>query len=66
MLYCFLGGLDYIFGPILGSFLLTIFFEMLRGIQKYQQLFYSIILICIMLWIPNGILSIKLSKNKEK
>jgi branched-chain amino acid transport system permease protein len=66
MLYCFLGGLDYIFGPILGSFLLTIFFEMLRGIQKYQQVIYSIILICIMLWIPNGIFSIKLSKNKEQ
>ena len=66
MLYCFLGGLDYIFSPILGSFLLTIFFEMLRGIQKYQMLFYSIIIICIMLWVPNGIISIKLYKNKEQ
>lgn len=63
MLACFLGGLDYVFAPIVGSFLLTIFFEAFRDIQKYQLLFYSIIIICIMLWVPNGILSIKLFKK---
>lgn len=65
MLYCFLGGLDYILGPILGSFLLTISFELLVAIQKYQSLIYAIIIICLMLWLPNGIMSIKLPKKIE-
>lgn len=63
MLYCFLGGLDYIFGPILGSFLLIIIFELLQPIQKYQILIYAIIIICLSLWLPNGILSMKLPKK---
>ncbi len=63
MLYCFLGGLEYVFGPILGSFLLTMFFEVLRPIQKYQILIYAIIIICLSLWLPNGILSMKLPKK---
>ncbi len=29
MLYCFLGGLSYIFGPVVGAFLLVIAFELL-------------------------------------
>jgi branched-chain amino acid transport system permease protein len=64
MLYCFLGGLDYLFGPIVGAFLLTISFELLHGIQKYQALIYAVIMISFMLWLPNGILSLRFRKRK--
>ena len=70
MLYCFLGGLDYIFGPVVGAFLLIISFELLRSIQRYQELIYAIIMIGVMLWLPNGILSLKFYRTikirKEK
>jgi len=70
MLYCFLGGLDYIFGPVVGAFLLIISFELLRSIQQYQELIYAIIMISVMLWLPNGILSLKFYRTikiiKEK
>jgi branched-chain amino acid transport system permease protein len=58
MLYCFLGGLSYIFGPVVGAFLLVISFELLHAVQGYQALIYGLLMIACMLWLPNGLLSI--------
>ncbi len=66
MLYCFLGGLDYVVGPVVGSFILTVSYELLRPVQKYQEGIYAILMIVLMLWLPNGILSIKLRRRKDK
>jgi branched-chain amino acid transport system permease protein len=60
MLYCFLGGLSYIFGPVVGAFLLVVAFELLQAVQDYQALIYGILMIACMLWLPNGILSLGL------
>ena len=68
MLYCFLGGLSYIFGPVVGAFLLVIAFELLHAVQDYQALIYGVLMIACMLWLPNGILSLGLrpdGKRKE-
>jgi branched-chain amino acid transport system permease protein len=62
MLYCFLGGLDYLFGPVVGAFLLIISFELLHKVQTYQTMIYAAIMISFMLWLPNGILSLRLRK----
>lgn len=58
MLYCFLGGLDYALGPIVGTFGLVMAFELLRSIQEYQALLYGVLMIVVMLFLPNGLLSI--------
>jgi branched-chain amino acid transport system permease protein len=58
MVYCFLGGLDYIAGPVVGAFLLSISFESLHALQQYQPLIYALLMIGFMLWLPNGILSL--------
>jgi branched-chain amino acid transport system permease protein len=63
MLYCFLGGLNYLIGPILGAFLMTFSFEGLRFIQKYQEGIYACLMIIFMLWLPNGLMSLKLKKR---
>jgi branched-chain amino acid transport system permease protein len=63
MLYCFLGGLDFMFGPIVGAFLLTSSFEGLRVIQKYQEGIFACLMIAFMLWLPNGILSLRLRRR---
>lgn len=65
MLYCFLGGLNYIFGPILGAFMLTFAFEGLRVIQKYQEGIYACLMIIFMLWLPNGLLSLRLRRGAQ-
>lgn len=63
MLYCFLGGLDYLLGPVVGAFLLTGSFEALRVVQKYQEGIYACLMIALMLWLPNGILSLRFRKR---
>ena len=57
MLYCFLGGLDYVLGPVVGAFLLVFAFELLDALQRYQALLYGILMIAVMLWYRTGFLS---------
>jgi branched-chain amino acid transport system permease protein len=65
MLYCFLGGLGYVFGPLVGTFVLFIGFEFLQGLNEFQPLIYSMLMIGLMLFLPNGILSLKLWGRSE-
>ena len=60
MLYCFLGGLGYVFGPLAGTFVLFIAFEFLHGLNEFQPLIYAVLMIVLMLWLPNGLLSLRL------
>ncbi len=62
MLYCFLGGLGYVFGPVIGTFVLFLAFETLQGLNEYQPLIYSLLIIGLMLWLPNGLLSLRLPR----
>ncbi len=66
MLNCFLGGLNYVFGPILGTFVLYFGWDWLYETGKYQLLIYSTVLIVLMLVLPNGILSIHLPKKSQR
>ena len=66
MLYCFLGGLDYVLGPILGTYLLVFAFELLDALQPYQALLYGVLMIGVMLFLPNGLLSIRLSAEGRR
>ena len=66
LLYCFLGGLDYLFGPVVGAFLLVISFELLHAVQEYQTLIYGALMIFCMLCLPNGILSLALRRSGER
>lgn len=66
MLYCFLGGLAYIAGPVVGAFLLVISFELLAGLQQFQALLYGVLMIGLMLWLPNGLLSLRLPGRRRR
>lgn len=68
MLYCFLGGLDFVLGPVVGAFLLVIAFELLGELQRYQALLYGVLMIAVIMFLPNGVLSLRLdarSGSKE-
>lgn len=58
MLNCFLGGLGYVLGPMLGTLLLYFGWDLLFSTGKYQLLIYSTLLIALMLVLPNGVLSL--------
>lgn len=61
MLNCFLGGLGYVFGPMLGTLTLYFGWDLLFELGKYQLLVYSSVLILLILVLPNGLLSIRLN-----
>ncbi len=64
MLYCFLGGLDYVLGPVVGAYLLVFAFELLDAMQRYQSLLYGVLMIAVMLFLPNGLLSVFVRRAK--
>ncbi len=65
MLNCFLGGLGYVFGPMLGTLVNYFGWDLLFTTGRYQLAIYSILLISLMLTLPNGMLSLFSQKNKE-
>ncbi len=62
MLNCFLGGLGYVFGPMLGTFVLYFGWDWLFETGKYQLLIFSSVLIGLMLVLPNGLFSLHFKK----
>ncbi len=68
MLNTFLGGLGYVFGPMLGTLVLYFGWDLLFTFGKYQLLIYSIAMILLIRFLPNGLLSIRfrLPKAGEK
>jgi len=66
MLNCFLGGLGYVFGPMLGTLVLYFGWDLLFEFGKYQMLIYSTILIVIIRFLPNGLLSIRFRKGGDR
>lgn len=66
MLNCFLGGLGYVFGPMLGTLLLYFGWDLLFATGRFQLLIYSSLMIILMLLLPNGILSLMDRKGDRK
>jgi branched-chain amino acid transport system permease protein len=54
-----LGGMDNVFGIILGSLLLIILPEKLRVVQEYRFLIYGMVLIIMLIFRPRGLLPFK-------
>jgi len=65
MLNCFLGGLGYVFGPMLGTLVLYFGWDLLFQTGNFQLLIYSTLMIVLMLFLPNGILSLGAIARKK-
>jgi branched-chain amino acid transport system permease protein len=59
MLNCFVGGLGYVFGPMLGTLVLYFGWNLLFETGKFQLLIYSTLMIVLMLVLPNGMMSLR-------
>lgn len=66
MLYCFLGGLDYVLGPLVGAGLLIVSFELLNEFQSFQALLYGALMIGLMLFLPNGLMSLRFGRWRAR
>ena len=50
-----LGGINSLFGPVIGAFIITLLPELLRGLQDYRGVFNGLILVVIVLFLPKGL-----------
>lgn len=66
MLFCFLGGLEFVSGAMIGAFALTILFELLSQFQQYQTLVYGVLMIAVILLLPNGLMAIRLGGGAKE
>lgn len=64
ILYCLFGGLGYIAGPISGAFFFQAIFPFLSALRDYQALIYASIMIVVILWLPNGALSLRFRRKE--
>ncbi|MEZ5659486.1 MAG: hypothetical protein R3E83_13445 [Burkholderiaceae bacterium] len=51
------------FGPIVGTFVLYFGWDLLFKTGEYQLLIFSTVLIALMLFLPNGLLSLRLPRS---
>lgn len=59
MLYCFLGGLQNVLGPVVGAAALFLGFQGLQIFGSWQNLIFAAAIIASMIFLPNGLLSLR-------
>lgn len=57
LLFAVLGGSNLVWGPVLGALLLTLLPELLRAVSDYRMMVYGAILVTMMAFRPQGLLS---------
>lgn len=57
LLFAVLGGSDVVWGPLLGSVILTLLPEVLRFATEYREMIYGGILVIMMVFRPQGLIS---------
>ena len=60
VLYVVLGGVNNVFGPVIGASVMTLLPELVRGLQSYRPLIFGVVIIVLLLVRPNGLLSFRL------
>ncbi len=61
-----LGGMGSTLGVLLAAIILTILPELLRDVQQYRMIVYSLLLVIMMLVRPQGLFGVRLGKKKNK
>lgn len=56
--YNFFGGIGHFFGPVVGAGILTLLTEPFRGFVYFERIIYSLTIILIVLFLPDGIISL--------
>ncbi len=57
LLYTVFGGSNVMWGPLLGASILTVLPESLRSLSEYRDIIYGLMLVILMAFRPDGILS---------
>jgi len=67
LIYNYIGGTALLAGPILGATFLTLISEPLRGLTYYEIIFFAIVLILVIVFLPGGLITLpeKLRSRKK-
>jgi len=57
VLYVILGGINNMWGPVLGALLMTLIPEFVRGLAEWRTAFFSALVIILLLLRPDGLLT---------
>jgi len=60
------GGSGTLWGPVLGVITVQLINEGLREFAQYQTLFYGVFILLVVLFMPSGLVNLKLFKGKGK
>lgn len=66
LLYCVFGGSNVMWGSPLGAIILTVLPELLRDLAEYRDMIYGIMLVALMAFRPDGILSYDVMKRLSR
>jgi hypothetical protein len=60
IIFLLFGGLQSLWGPLLATVLLTAAPEVLRFANEYRLILYGLIILLVILWRPNGLITRRL------
>ena len=58
VVFTVIGGTGSVWGPVVGTFVLTVTSELLRELHHYEILVYGLVLMIVMLVLPQGLVSL--------
>jgi len=58
VIFTVIGGVGSIWGPVIGTMLMTVASELMRELRHYETLVFGLVLILIMLFLPDGLVSV--------
>ena len=61
--FALLGGIGTPIAPVLGAWILTLLPELLRGLADFRLVFNGVIIVIAVLFLPNGILPLRLRRH---
>ena len=64
VLYVVLGGVNNLWGPVVGASIMTLLPELVRGLATFRPLVFGAVIIVLLLVRPNGLLSMRLRTLK--
>jgi branched-chain amino acid transport system permease protein len=59
VLYAFIGGIGYLWGPVVGCFGITWLWEFLQPIEEYQMMVFAAVIIIVIQFLPGGLFSLE-------
>jgi branched-chain amino acid transport system permease protein len=57
VIFAIFGGINSLWGPVIGAAILTVVPEVLRFIQEWRMIFYGMLIVLLMTFRPEGLIA---------